>query len=101
MLKPHTCERHAPVSAFQFSAFQIFLKWFAAPSSRLAPAAGVGNLPRMKFILSVVVYLLMAVVMAWGILAMIQPGGKPWILLAGFAVYAVLFSRIGCASEEH
>ena len=55
----------------------------------------------MKFILSVVVYLLMAVVMSWGILAMIQPGGKPWILLAGFAVYAVLFSRIGCASEEH
>lgn len=55
----------------------------------------------MKFILSVVVYLLMALVMAWGVLAMIQPGGKPWILLAGFAAYAVLFARIGCASEEH
>lgn len=55
----------------------------------------------MKFILSVVVYLLMALVICWGILAMIQPGGKPWILLAGIAAYTVLFARIGCASEEH
>ena len=76
------------------------MKWIHR-LSRLAPWAGIRNLPRMKFILSVVVYLLMALVMCWGILAMIHPGGKPWILLAGIAAYIVVFARVGCASEEH
>ena len=55
----------------------------------------------MKFILSVAVYLGMAVALAWGILSLFQPSGKPWLLIGAIAAYTVLFARIGCASEQH
>ena len=48
----------------------------------------------MKFVLSVVVYLLMAAVLGWGILLMVK--GEPWLLIVGFLAYAVAFAKLGC-----
>ena len=54
----------------------------------------------MKFVLAMLTFALMAFILAWGILSFVQPGGKPWLLLAGVGAFVVLFSRVGCA-EEH
>jgi hypothetical protein len=54
----------------------------------------------MKFIMAMATFATMAFVLGWGILAAVQPGGKPWLLLAGITAYLVLFWRVGCA-EEH
>jgi hypothetical protein len=51
----------------------------------------------MKFCLAILVYLLMAAVIGWGILLMMA--GKPWLLIASALVYLVGFARIGCASH--
>ena len=54
----------------------------------------------MKFWLSLIVYLLMAALLAWGILLAVEPGGKPWLLLTVLAVYLITIARTGC-SETH
>ena len=51
----------------------------------------------MKFILATVVYLLIGVVLAWGILLMLA--GKPWLLVAALVCYLLAFAKIGCASQ--
>ena len=51
----------------------------------------------MKFILAIVVYLLIGVLLGWGILLMLA--GKPWLLIAGLVAYLIAFSKIGCASH--
>jgi hypothetical protein len=48
----------------------------------------------VKFILAIVVYLLMCVVIGWGILLAVK--GDPWLLIFGFLAYAVAFAKIGC-----
>lgn len=63
----------------------------------LAPRAKTANLSNMKFILAMVVYLLMGLVLAWGILLMM--GGNPWLLIAAGLAYLIAFSKIGCASH--
>jgi hypothetical protein len=54
----------------------------------------------MKFYLAMLTYLAMAAMLAWGILLAVQPGGKPWLLLAALATYLVTMARTGCA-ETH
>jgi len=54
----------------------------------------------MKFVLAMLAHAVIAFIIGWGILAAVQPDGKPWLLLAGIAAYLVLFWRAGC-SEEH
>jgi len=54
----------------------------------------------MKFIQATLVFGVIGFVLSWGILAMIQPDGKPWLLLAGTAAYLVLFWRKGCTGEH-
>ncbi|HEV2391408.1 MAG TPA: hypothetical protein VG146_03495 [Verrucomicrobiae bacterium] len=48
----------------------------------------------MKFILAIAAYLLIALVLGWGILLMVK--GDPWLLIAGFLVYVVAFGKLGC-----
>jgi len=54
----------------------------------------------MRFVMALLTFATMAFILGWGIVALAQPGGKPWLLLAGILGYLVLFWRVGCA-EEH
>lgn len=51
----------------------------------------------MKFFLAIVVYLLIAAVLSWGILLMMH--GKPWLLIASAIAYVVAFGKLGCMSH--
>lgn len=51
----------------------------------------------MKFLLSIVAYLVIGALLAWGILLMMH--GKPWLLIGGFVAYVLAVARIGCLSE--
>ncbi len=52
----------------------------------------------MKFFLAIVVYLLMALVLGWGILRAVH--GEPWLLIAGVLAYAVAFAKLGCLPSK-
>jgi hypothetical protein len=56
--------------------------------------------PRMKFLLAMLTFAVLAAVLALGILKAVTPNGSPWLLIAGVLGYIVLFWKIGCA-EEH
>lgn len=51
----------------------------------------------MKFALAILVYVVIALILGAGILLLIQ--GKPWLLIAGAAVFILAFARIGCKSH--
>ena len=51
----------------------------------------------MKLALAVFVYLLIGLVLAWGILLLIA--GKPWLLIVAFLAYVLAFAKIGCLSH--
>jgi hypothetical protein len=51
----------------------------------------------MKFFLSIVVYLLIGAVLAWGILLAMH--GNPWLLIGGLVAYILGVARIGCLSH--
>ena len=51
----------------------------------------------MKLLLSAIVYLLIAGVLAWGILLMMH--GKPWLLIGSVVTYLLAVARIGCLSH--
>lgn len=51
----------------------------------------------MKFLWSVIVYLLMAAVLCWGILLMMH--GKPWLLIGGVVAYILAVAKLGCLSH--
>jgi hypothetical protein len=51
----------------------------------------------MKLLLSAVVYLLIAALLAWGILLMMH--GKPWLLIGGVVAYIFAVAKIGCLSH--
>ncbi len=56
----------------------------------------------MKLIWAILAYLLIAVVLGWGILLTVH--GEPWLLIVGFLTYAVAFAILGCLprhSPEH
>lgn len=48
----------------------------------------------MKFLLAIVAYLLISIVLGFGILLTFK--GNPWLLIVGFLVYAVAFAKLGC-----
>ncbi len=52
----------------------------------------------MKLIWTIIAYLLIAAVLGWGILSLMR--GDPWILLAGFLIYAITFARVGCLPKK-
>jgi hypothetical protein len=51
----------------------------------------------MKLFLAVLVYLLIAAVLGWGILLLMA--GKPLLLIVAFLAYVVAFGKIGCLSH--
>ena len=52
----------------------------------------------MKLILAVAAYLVIAIMLGWGILSLMK--GDPWVLLAGVLIYAITFARIGCLPKK-
>jgi hypothetical protein len=52
----------------------------------------------MNFFWAVVVYLLIGVVLGWGILLTVK--GNPWLLIVAFIAYAIAFGRIGCLPKK-
>lgn len=48
----------------------------------------------MKFTLAVIVYVLIGLILSWGILGVMR--GNYWLLIAGVAAYVLAFARIGC-----
>ncbi len=52
----------------------------------------------MKFLLAIVAYLVIAVVLGWGILLTVK--GDPWLLIAGFLAYAIAFAKLGCLPKK-
>jgi hypothetical protein len=52
----------------------------------------------MKFLLAILAYLVIAVVLGWGILLTVK--GQPWLLIVGFLTYAVAFAKLGCLPKQ-
>jgi hypothetical protein len=52
----------------------------------------------MKFLLSIIAYLVIAGVLGWGILLAVN--GSFWLLIVGFLAYAVAFAKIGCLPKQ-
>jgi len=48
----------------------------------------------MKFFLAIVAYLLISIILGWGMLLTFK--GNPWLLIVGFVAYAVAFAKLGC-----
>jgi hypothetical protein len=48
----------------------------------------------MKFLLAIVAYLVIGLVLGWGILLTVK--GEPWLLIVGFLAYAAAFAKLGC-----
>jgi hypothetical protein len=51
----------------------------------------------MKLALAVLVYVLMGLVLSWGILLLLA--GKPLLLIIALIAYVVAFGKIGCMSH--
>jgi len=52
----------------------------------------------MKFALSILAYLVIGVVLGWGILSAVK--GNFWVLAIGFLAYLIAFGRIGCLPKK-
>ena len=48
----------------------------------------------MKFLLSIIAYLLISLILGCGILLAVK--GKPVLLIVSFLVYAFAFGKLGC-----
>jgi hypothetical protein len=53
----------------------------------------------MKFIASVVVYLLIGAVIGWGILMAMK--GNLWFLIVSLVVYLAAVAKLGCLPKSH
>jgi hypothetical protein len=52
----------------------------------------------VKFLLAILAYLLIALVLGWGILLTVK--GQPWLLIVGFLAYATAFAKLGCLPKK-
>jgi hypothetical protein len=52
----------------------------------------------MKLIWAIVAYLVIGLVLGWGILLTVK--GEPWLLIVGFLAYAVAFAKLGCLPKN-
>jgi len=50
----------------------------------------------MKLALAVLVYLVIGLVLSWGILLLLA--GKPWLFIVALLAYLVAFGKIGCTA---
>jgi hypothetical protein len=53
----------------------------------------------MKFLAAVVVYLLISLVLCWGILLTFK--GNYWFLIVSVIAYLAAFAKLGCLPKEH
>ena len=51
----------------------------------------------MKLALAVLVYLVIGLVLSWGVLLLLA--GKPWLFIIALLAYIVAFGKIGCTSH--
>ena len=51
----------------------------------------------MKLAAAILVYVVIGLVLSWGILLLLS--GKPWLVLVAFLAYVVAFGKIGCTSH--
>jgi hypothetical protein len=52
----------------------------------------------MKFMWATFAYLVIGLVLGWGILLTVK--GEPWLLIVGFLAYAVAFAKLGCLPKN-
>lgn len=52
----------------------------------------------MQFVLALLVWLLMGIVIGWGLLLFVK-GATVWLLVASVAVFIILMAKIGCLSH--
>ena len=52
----------------------------------------------MRFMLAIVAYLVIGLVLGWGILLTVK--GEPWLLVVGFLAYTVAFAKLGCLPKK-
>ena len=52
----------------------------------------------MKFLLSVLAYLVIGAILGWGILLAVH--GNPWLLIISFLAYVLAFAKIGCLPKQ-
>jgi hypothetical protein len=50
----------------------------------------------MKLALAVLVYLVIGLVLSWGVLLLLA--GKPWLFIVALLAYIVAFGKIGCTA---
>ena len=53
----------------------------------------------MKFLAAIAVYLLIGVVLGWGILLAMK--GSLWFLIVGLLAYIIAFAKLGCLPKSH
>ncbi len=52
----------------------------------------------MKFVLAIAAYLVIGLLLGWGILLTVK--GQPWLLIVGFLAYLLAFARLGCLPKQ-
>jgi hypothetical protein len=52
----------------------------------------------MKFALAILAYLIIGLVLGWGILSAVK--GNIWVLVIAFLAYVVAFGKIGCLPKK-
>ena len=52
----------------------------------------------MKFLLVIIAYLVIALLLGWGILLAVK--GEPWLLIVGLLTYAAAFAKLGCLPKK-
>lgn len=53
----------------------------------------------MKLCLAIVVYVIIGLLLGWGML--LAAKGSWWFLIAGFIAYLVLFAKFGCLPKSN
>ena len=51
----------------------------------------------MKLMAAVLAYLVIGLVLSWGILLLLE--GKPWVFIVAFVAYVAAFGKIGCQAH--
>lgn len=72
-------------------------KKFAARAPALHKREKLLPFGDMKFVLAILVFLLFAFFISWGILLMLH--GSPWLLFAALGVFLGTFIKFGCLSH--
>ncbi len=63
----------------------------------LARATGFARITAMKFFAAILVFVLFAFFISWGIIELLH--GRPWLLLAAVGVFLGTFIKFGCLSH--